>query len=139
MQILTTHEAINDAAELVQPILVELCLRLARRLSGIHASVYVLRAGETLVQHLLDGGLLTAPREQLLHGLLLLADEVAKVDEVLIEVHDATRVDRDRAGEQIDLPATGLCEQVSCSRDRKLDVVVSDRDDLGLNVHANLF
>lgn len=90
MQTFPTHEALDDAGELMEPGLVE------RRLSiilWVHASVDVLLAAQALAQHLLDRRLLAASREELLHRLLLLSDEVAQVDIVLVKVDDAARID----------------------------------------------
>ena len=58
VQAFATHEAIDDARELMKPVLVE--RRLVHRLRSVHARVHMLLAAQALVQHLLDGRLLTA-------------------------------------------------------------------------------
>lgn len=74
----------------------------------------------------------------MLHGLLLLSDEVAQVDVVLVEVHDAARINRGRTRKQVDLPATSLHKKVLGAGDRKFDVKVRDWDDLRMDVVGDI-
>ena len=75
----------------MQPILIQSHLTVV--VLWIHASVHMLLTAKALAQHLLNSRLLTATLEKLLHGLLLFSDEVAQVDEVLVEINDTAHVD----------------------------------------------
>ena len=74
----------------------------------------------------------------MLHRLLLLSDEVAQIDVVLVEIHDATRINHGRTRKQVDLPAAYLHKKVLGTGYGKLDVKVRYWDNLRMDVVGDI-